>query len=932
MASQEVTLPCRGLKTAGNPYLQSPGAMAEFTNMMLNRDNIAQSRRGTTRKAVRGGSFTKLFTYDDYLIAAWGTNTISRSNDGAGTWTNFAQAITPPNGLGWRIMSAEANRNLYLTGNDGIYRLSGATAAIYPAGAPPGLCASGNKIHPTAAIGGLSRTAGIVTATTSSAHGFLAGVVVNITGTVDPDFANGQFTVLTVPSSTTFTYAEAGAEVVSAQAKIFNESDMVGGANGWLAYDKHANYRIVFSTKDARGTTHFGAPSGAFTIFNNESTAVGASSGVAQNTQILVALPSEITTSAQTFFVQLYRSAGVASTVTPSDNMRLVYEAPVMARDKTAKRMFIVDIVPDALRGALIYTAESEEGLAQSNEPLPLAYDLAYWKECLWLAKITSRFGFRFSILAVGGTNGIAVGESIVIDGTTYTAVDQNASSCGNDQFSVAATGMTATQQIRNTAQSLVTSINRSSTNTSVYAFYDSKETDLDQGKVRIRQRALGGAQFLVGLTAGSKRRCYNPVMPPTVHVANLSRTGTTVTATMVSGNASFLVGEKIRLAATSGDFIAGDYDVTATPTATTFMFTQGSGSATASGCSFTTVDGTAGQSSNDDFKNGLAFSKPRQPEAVPPTNFFRIGLENFDVLRVIPTEDTLWVIKEDGLFAVTGNDASDFVVRPVDPGLHFIARECAAPCLGFVFALAKEGWVRASEGEGAVIISHDIDPTLQAMLLADTVATWNTDSFAFGYDADGYYVCGRTSKNDNACDTFYAYHVPTRSWSLWSFPSADDGKRHAVVHRTDQKIYWCDAYGGDGFDSYAYQERKTGAASDYRDNLGDDTNVGISHALTWVVRTAGDPSELKAFTECQVFFDTSQPTVSLTYQGEQGGGYEGGSHVAQGYLTIRDWVRSNARRCAKLRVRLTHSTIDEALLISGIALSYERLGNVVGK
>ncbi|MDF6772455.1 hypothetical protein NLR79_01415 [Escherichia coli] len=51
---------------------------------------------------------------------------------------------------------------------------------------------------------------GVATATTASAHGLTAGQYVKISG-VDPDAYNGTVVVLTVPSTTTFTYAPASA-------------------------------------------------------------------------------------------------------------------------------------------------------------------------------------------------------------------------------------------------------------------------------------------------------------------------------------------------------------------------------------------------------------------------------------------------------------------------------------------------------------------------------------------------------------------------------------------------------------------------------------------------------------------------------------------------------------------------------------------------
>lgn len=59
-------------------------------------------------------------------------------------------------------------------------------------------------------------TSNVATITTSAAHGLFVGDSVKITG-VDNTF-NGTWTITTVPSSTTFTYARTSANVTSASA------------------------------------------------------------------------------------------------------------------------------------------------------------------------------------------------------------------------------------------------------------------------------------------------------------------------------------------------------------------------------------------------------------------------------------------------------------------------------------------------------------------------------------------------------------------------------------------------------------------------------------------------------------------------------------------------------------------------------------------
>src|SRR5262249_43993243 len=65
-----------------------------------------------------------------------------------------------------------------------------------------------------AAPNGAARSSNVVTITTTTAHGLSVGQAVLITGVADSSF-NGYFTVVSIPSSTTFTYAQSAANSTS---------------------------------------------------------------------------------------------------------------------------------------------------------------------------------------------------------------------------------------------------------------------------------------------------------------------------------------------------------------------------------------------------------------------------------------------------------------------------------------------------------------------------------------------------------------------------------------------------------------------------------------------------------------------------------------------------------------------------------------------
>ncbi len=62
------------------------------------------------------------------------------------------------------------------------------------------------------AISSLTRTSNVVTAVTTSPHGFVVNEDRYVTAINDPNFAGGLKTILTVPTATSFTYIESGAD------------------------------------------------------------------------------------------------------------------------------------------------------------------------------------------------------------------------------------------------------------------------------------------------------------------------------------------------------------------------------------------------------------------------------------------------------------------------------------------------------------------------------------------------------------------------------------------------------------------------------------------------------------------------------------------------------------------------------------------------
>lgn len=77
-------------------------------------------------------------------------------------------------------------------------------------------------------ITGMTRTGGTVSATTATAHGFSAGQSVTITASTDASF-NGVYTLVTVPTGTTYTLTQPGAadQAVSQTGTVVGTKEVI---------------------------------------------------------------------------------------------------------------------------------------------------------------------------------------------------------------------------------------------------------------------------------------------------------------------------------------------------------------------------------------------------------------------------------------------------------------------------------------------------------------------------------------------------------------------------------------------------------------------------------------------------------------------------------------------------------------------------------
>jgi hypothetical protein len=592
----------------------------------------------------------------------------------------------------------------------------------------------------------------------------------------------------------------------------------------WLADDYRTAYRVVWGYRDANDNLLLGAPSARAAVTNTD--------GATRAVTVRATIPSGATTS---WFYQVYRAAAAdntSATVEPSDEMGLIYEANPSSTDISNKYVEFNDITPDELRGATLYTAGTQEGIAAGNEQPPMAKDICNYKNRMVYANTTSKHRYYLTLLSADGTNGLADADVLVIGGIAYVAgATETITSAAYKRY----TAGSAAQNVRDTAESLCRVINRYA-NSTVYAYYLSGPDDLP-GKMLIEERSIGGSAHYVGVTDAS---CWSPAGIPVVKTVTSVDTGTDTITSAAHGfsDADAIVFGKANGAVLPSGLTAGTvYYVRDQATNTYKVAATSGGSAIdlGSGLSGSVyAHRTTEASTNDRFKNAIYWSKDSQPEAVPLTNYAFCGSADAEILRVVPLRDSVFVFKEDGIYRFSGESDSSFRVDLFDSTTRLLAPDTAVPLNNQIYCLTDQGVVSVSES-GVQVKSRPIENTITAAYGANP-SVLQTDAFGISYETERKYILflPRISA-DTAPSQAFVYNTFTNTWVRWVLASTA-----GVVNAADDKLYLADASS-----EYVMQERKARTFQDYADYRISATISAVSGTTLTITNTdsieAGD-------------------------------------------------------------------------------------------
>lgn len=226
--------------------------------------------------------------------------------------------------------------------------------------------------------------------------------------------------------------------------------------------------------------------------------------------------------------------------------------------------------------------------------------------------------------------------------------------------------------------------------------------------------------------------------------------------------------------------------------------------------------------SKNDDLPNGLAWSKTDLPESFPLGYNAPVGSEKEAILRVVSLRDSLFTLKNDGVFRLTGVDPTSFRNTIFDNTIKLAAPESAVSLSNTIFCLSTEGVVSISDSN-IQVMSRPIESLILDAFEASQTKV-RTLSYGIAYTSDRKYILFTiTTANDTTATQAFVYNAFTNTWTTWEL-----SRTCGIVLPGEDLLYLGRS------DSNTFKvERKDRNYTDYMDDSRTKTIVGVSGVLT---------------------------------------------------------------------------------------------------
>lgn len=740
----------RGLFAQPNTFTLPDGAMEEARNVVINDDNILQKIRGFYDYYSAGAStINATFQYQQKLMGVF-TNKIGYFSD-TGSDPNVTGTLTVASGHPVAVTSpmisrnVEQSGNLYFTSDTGVLKLDAYNGIVWQAGTPGGLDCRGSFLPKNGPFPGDSQIAYRVCFGREDANGnLLLGApsdIVPLTNAVQAQKSwsrTANVVTITSPSHNLVTGMQITVTSCAGQHPVALGS-----------------YTVTV------------VDSQTFTIASVDSASTDPTNLINWKTSraplIQASIPDDITATSQNYFVQIYRTTESNSeTASPSADFKLV-EQITLDSVSLANRIFVYEDNTDSVlltNATELYTnPNSREGELQANLRPPYCTDLCLFQNYVFYADCIARHVLNIDVI---DTSGIANNDylEIKVDATTRRYIAR--SGVGNQSVQ--------SESIADVGGNL-------SINYTAHGFSNGDRVfisfvyggSLAKGQYTVSNVTTNSFQIGVAYSAVSYL-FFEGVTNGTYPIFQFDKTSGSV-GTQLRRTAQGIIKAINRdsFSLVYGNYVSGIDD---TPgkirisaedfTGTIYIAASSTGLQNAFSQVLPANFSSSGQvfSKNNIQKNAVFISKVSEPEAVP--NYLLVGSKNKSIKRIFALRDSVILLKEDGIFKITGNNIANFSVTPLDTTVIVLAANSCALLNNKVYFLGTQGICSATDSS-VEILSRRIENFIEPILGA---ANLDVETAAVAYESDRTYRISTLGYNSAVKNITYIYNALNDTWT----------------------------------------------------------------------------------------------------------------------------------------------------------------------
>lgn len=846
----------QGLFLQQNSFNVPDGAFEQAVNVQIQSDGIIQKTKGFyTYYGAPSLDIRGLYEYEDVFIAA-------DSNTSALYWFSDDTSFDTRSPVGVATVlpgelvsffevglsrSAKQALNLYFTNDFGVYKLEDFAGPVRKTGVPPALDLS---VEPG------SGSTGPIPADSNTSWRALFGRR-DENGNLFLGAPSDIASLSTPEAETAVAWTRSGSgpftitlSLTTNDGWVSGQEILVSGSSSPSLDGLHTITVVPLSPTDISFTVAVdpGAASGTLDI------------SFSRTATLRTTIPLEINSTADGWFVRWYRTSSSATlSVSPSPDFALIGETILTAADIASRYVTFLDDVDPSLIGAELYTnPNSQEGEAQANARPPFAMDITLYNTYMIYANVETRQFISLQLFApptlVNYAFSIKLGSTI----ETYLS----ASGVGNVKTPATSVGPGLPNQI------LITYVNHGASNG--WQVYISDVTGtLPPGLYTVVDATLTNFQIVAPGVAATALS-FEFISTGSTPVFTVDSTSTSP-AQQIANTAQNLVKAINRSSALFyANYVSTFEDSPGKIRISTNEFDFNNDMAVADNFnqaeSYWTPplppnfsSGVQVKADPHHFPDTLYFSKTDEPEAVPVVNFARVGSKNKAIKRIFPLRDCLIILKEDGVFVLTGQVIPDFNVSTLDATVFFESDRTADKISNTVIALSSnQGVVQVTE-KSVQIISRRIDDVIQPILGFDVPLSV---SLGFGYESGRtYYMSINGTILDRPPFTLL-YNVLNQTWTAsdLTFRQMLVGPADTVYATTTDE------------QNVILRQRKSSTLVDFSSEFMTASAVGIDQFTIQLTLTGGGTVFSPEAGDVIVFNEVINRIVSFVSDG--GGGF----------------------------------------------------------